>query len=102
MPRKPTITDIHLNSIVVCLNAILPLLNNLHDGLGTPFLQAISNTTLDLLSAVQNVKNNKDKCVHLMKDIHEILFAIARLHMQSEPQGSLLPSTLDHIGKFTK
>ncbi|KAJ7462412.1 hypothetical protein FB451DRAFT_1404214 [Mycena latifolia] len=102
MPREPTISDIHLNNIVACLNTVLPLLNDLHDGFGTPFVQAISNTTLNLLSAVQNVKNNKDECVHLMKDIHEILFAIAKLHMQSEPQGSLPPSTLDHIGKFTK
>ncbi|KAJ7469527.1 hypothetical protein FB451DRAFT_1400378 [Mycena latifolia] len=65
-------------------------------------MQAISNTALNLLSAVQDVKNNKDQCVHLMKDIHEILFAIAKLHMQSEPQGSLPPATLDVIGKFTK
>ncbi|KAJ7469512.1 hypothetical protein FB451DRAFT_1476331 [Mycena latifolia] len=101
MPRKPAISNIQLNSIVACLNSVLPLLNDLHDGLGTPFVQAISNTTLNLLSAVQNVQNNKAECVHLMKDIHEILFAIAKLHMQSEPQGSLPPSTLDHIGEFT-
>ncbi|KAJ7467669.1 hypothetical protein FB451DRAFT_395488 [Mycena latifolia] len=36
-----------------------------------------------------------------MQNIHEILFAIVKLHMQSQPQGSLLPSTLDQIGKFT-
>ncbi|KAJ7469497.1 hypothetical protein FB451DRAFT_1400350 [Mycena latifolia] len=102
MPREPTIRNIHLDSVVACLNTVLPLLNDLHDGFGTPFVQAISNTTLNLLSAMQNVKNNKDECVHLMKDIHRILFAIAKLHIQSEPQGSLPPSTLDHIGKFTK
>ncbi|KAJ7443379.1 hypothetical protein FB451DRAFT_1437614 [Mycena latifolia] len=101
MPRESAISDIQLNSIVTCLNTVLPLLNDLHESLGTPFVQAISNTTLNLLSAVQNVKNNKDECVHLMKDIHEILLAIAKLHMQSEPQGSLPPSTLYHIGKFT-
>ncbi|KAJ7469555.1 hypothetical protein FB451DRAFT_1476388 [Mycena latifolia] len=101
MPREPAIGNIQLNSIVTCLNTVLPLSNDLHDGLGTPFMQAISNTTLNLLSAVQNVKNNKDECVHLMKDIHEILFAIAKLHVQSKPEGSLLPSTLYHIGKFT-
>ncbi|KAJ7494086.1 hypothetical protein FB451DRAFT_1164955 [Mycena latifolia] len=102
MPREPAMSDIHLNSIVVCLNTVLPLLNNLHDGFGTPFMQAISNTTVNLLSAVQKVKNNKDECVHLMKDIHEIIFAIAKLHMQSELQGSLPPATLDQIGQFTK
>ncbi|KAJ7443271.1 hypothetical protein FB451DRAFT_1190177 [Mycena latifolia] len=105
MPHKPTISDIQLNSIITCVNAVLPLLNDLHDGLGTPFMHAISNTTLNLLPAVQvteeKCENNKDECVHLMKDIHQILFAIAKLHMKSEPQGSLPPSTLDHIGKFT-
>ncbi|KAJ7469476.1 hypothetical protein FB451DRAFT_1476296 [Mycena latifolia] len=101
MPREPAISDIRLDSIVACLNKVLPLLNDLHDGLGTPFMQVISNIILNLLSAAQNVKNNKDKCVHLMKDIYQIIFAIAKLHMQSEPQGFLLPATLDHIGKFT-
>ncbi|KAJ7442841.1 hypothetical protein FB451DRAFT_1376850 [Mycena latifolia] len=105
MPRVPTITNIHLNSIVACLNTVLPLLDNLHNGFRTPFMQAISNTTLNLLSGVQvaeeECENNKDDCFHLMKDIHEILFAIAKLHMQSDPQGSLPPATLDHIGKFT-
>ncbi|KAJ7443277.1 hypothetical protein FB451DRAFT_1437664, partial [Mycena latifolia] len=101
MPRKPAIIDIQLNSIVACLIPVLALLNELLDCFGAPFVEAISNTALNLLSAVQNVKDNKDKCVHLMKDIHKILFAIAKLHMQSEPQGSLPPSTLDHIGKFT-
>ncbi|KAJ7469501.1 hypothetical protein FB451DRAFT_1176736 [Mycena latifolia] len=101
MPREPVMSDIHLASIVLCLDTVLPLLNNLHDSFRTPFVQAIANTTLNLLSAVQNVKNNKDECVHLMKDIHQILFAIAKLHMQSKAQGSLPPSTLDHIGTFT-
>ncbi|KAJ7451382.1 hypothetical protein FB451DRAFT_1374414 [Mycena latifolia] len=90
MPRAPTIIDIHLDSIVACLNAVLPVVNELHDSFGTPFMQAISTTTLHLISAVQ-----------LMQNIHGILFAIVKLHMQSEPQGSLPPSTLDQIGKFT-
>ncbi|KAJ7443383.1 hypothetical protein FB451DRAFT_1149734 [Mycena latifolia] len=100
MPRKPAIIDIQLNSTVACLTPVLALLNDLLDCFGAPFMQAISNTALNLLAAVQNVKNNKDECVHLMTDIHQILFAIAKLHMQSEPQGSLPPSILYHIGKF--
>ncbi|KAJ7444498.1 hypothetical protein FB451DRAFT_76175 [Mycena latifolia] len=101
MPREPTITDIQLSSITACLTPVLPLLNELHDGCGTPFLQAISNTTLALISAMQNVKRNKEECIQLMENIHHILYSIVKLHMQSEPAGTLPPSTLDHIGHFT-
>ncbi|KAJ7451367.1 hypothetical protein FB451DRAFT_1525746 [Mycena latifolia] len=93
MPREPPIIDRHLDSIVTCLNAVLPVVNELHDSFGTPFMQAISATTLNLISAVQNVKNNKDDCIQLMQNIHGILFAIVKLHLQSEPQG--LPSTFN-------
>ncbi|KAJ7467632.1 hypothetical protein FB451DRAFT_395234 [Mycena latifolia] len=101
MTSEPTISDIHLSSIVACFNAVLPLLNELHDSFGTPFVQAILSTTLNLISGVQNVKNNKDECVEMMQNIHKILFAIVKLHIQSKPQGSLPPSTLHQIGKFT-
>ncbi|KAJ7467671.1 P-loop containing nucleoside triphosphate hydrolase protein [Mycena latifolia] len=101
MPRKPTIIDIQLNSIVACLTPVLALLNELLDCFGAPFIQAIANTTLDLVSAVQNAKTNKEECVKLTEHIHEILFAIIKLHMQSEAPGGLLPPvTLHHIGKF--
>ncbi|KAJ7430660.1 hypothetical protein FB451DRAFT_470918 [Mycena latifolia] len=102
MPRKPAIIDIQLNSIVACLTPVLALLNELLDGFGAPFMQAIANTTLNLVSAVQNAKTNKEECMKLTEHIHEILFAIIKLHMQSEPLGGLLPpATLHHIGKFT-
>ncbi|KAJ7465890.1 hypothetical protein FB451DRAFT_1402304 [Mycena latifolia] len=103
MPRKPAIIDIQLNSVVACLTPVLPLLNELLDCFGAPFVQAISNTALNLVSAVQNVKTNKEECMKLTERIHEILFAIIKLHMQSEPPGGLLPpATLHHIGNFTK
>ncbi|KAJ7473299.1 hypothetical protein FB451DRAFT_1174950 [Mycena latifolia] len=101
MPHEPSVTDIQLSSIIACLNVVLPLLNELHDGCGTPFLQAISNTGLGLISAVQNVKRNKEECVLLMENIHHMLYAIVKLHIQSEPAGALPHETLDQIGKFT-
>ncbi|KAJ7487918.1 hypothetical protein FB451DRAFT_1167387 [Mycena latifolia] len=48
------------------------------------------------------VKKNKDECVQLMENIHEILYAIVNLHMKPEIGGSLPPTTLKHIGKFTE
>jgi hypothetical protein len=37
-----------------------------------------------------------------MEDIYQVLFAIVNLHLKSETAGSLPPSMLDHIGKFTE
>ncbi|KAJ7493580.1 hypothetical protein FB451DRAFT_1164474 [Mycena latifolia] len=102
MPHEPTATVIHLNSIVDCLTPAIPLLNELNDSFGAPFLQAISNTTLSLITGVQKVKRNKEECVQLMENIHVLLYAIVNLHIKSETGGSLPPTTLDHIGKFTE
>ncbi|KAJ7499999.1 hypothetical protein FB451DRAFT_1358984 [Mycena latifolia] len=102
MPRRSTTSSIRLTSITACLTPALTLVDELHAGFGTPFLQAISNTTLALISAVQNVKRNTDECVQLLENIHKMLYAIVKLHIQSEPAGSLPPVTLDQIGKFTE
>ncbi|KAF8145529.1 hypothetical protein K438DRAFT_1991722 [Mycena galopus ATCC 62051] len=37
-----------------------------------------------------------------MDDLHEVLCAIINVYMKSETVGSLPPSMLDNIGKFTK
>ncbi|KAJ7493538.1 hypothetical protein FB451DRAFT_1490684 [Mycena latifolia] len=102
MPRQPAITEIRLTNIIACLTPAISLLNELHDTLGTPFVLAISNTTLSLITAVQKVKRNKDECVQLMENIHGVLYAIITLHMKSESGGSLPPTTLDQLGKFTE
>jgi hypothetical protein len=51
---------------------------------------------------VQNVQRNRDECVQLMENIHQVLYAIVDLHIKSETAGSLHPSILDHIGQFTE
>jgi hypothetical protein len=52
--------------------------------------------------SIQNVKRNRDECIGLMENIHHILYAIVDLHINSETAGSLPPTTLNHIGKFTE
>ncbi|KAJ7435502.1 hypothetical protein FB451DRAFT_1379364 [Mycena latifolia] len=102
MPRQPTITEIRLDNIVACLTPVVALLNELNDACGPSFVQAISNTTLSLITGVQKVKRNKDECVQFMENIHKLLYAIINMHLKSETAGSLPPITLDHLGKFTE
>ncbi|KAJ7482452.1 hypothetical protein FB451DRAFT_1441711 [Mycena latifolia] len=102
MSRQPRVTEIRLNNIIACLTPALALLDELSDTFGTPFVPAISNTTLSLISAVQNVKRNKDDCVQLLENVYQLLCAIINLHIKSETKGSLDPATLDHVGKFTE
>ncbi|KAJ7491314.1 P-loop containing nucleoside triphosphate hydrolase protein [Mycena galericulata] len=100
MPHQHPVLEIRISDIVACLEPAIGLLNDLHVVFGTPFVQAISNTTLSLITVVQNVKRNKDDCVQLLENIHKVLFAIVDLHIKSETPGSLPPATLDHVGKF--
>ncbi|KAJ7462873.1 hypothetical protein FB451DRAFT_1494903 [Mycena latifolia] len=102
MSRQPRVTEIRLNNIIACLTPALALLDELSDTFGTPFVPAISNTTLSLISAVQNVKRNKDDCIQLLENVYQLLYAIINLHIKSETKGSLDPATLDHVGKFTE
>ncbi|KAJ7452318.1 hypothetical protein FB451DRAFT_1374162 [Mycena latifolia] len=100
MSPQPTVTDIRLNNTITCLAPVITLLNELSDAFGTPFVPAISNTTLSLITAVQNVKKNKEDCIKLLENVYQLLCAIINLHIKSETKGNLPPATLDHVGKF--
>ncbi|KAJ7472532.1 hypothetical protein FB451DRAFT_1469264 [Mycena latifolia] len=102
MSHKPTVTDIRLNSTITYLTPVVALLNELSDTFGTPFVPAISTTTLSLITMVQNVKKNKDNCIQLLENIYQLLCAIVNLHIKSETKGNLSLATLHHVGKFTE
>ncbi|KAJ7438998.1 hypothetical protein FB451DRAFT_1192376 [Mycena latifolia] len=102
MSPQHTIMDIRLKNTIGCLNAAVAVLHDLSDAFGTPFLPTISNTTLSLIRAVQNVKKIKEDCIQLMEDVYQMLCTIANLHIKSETKGNLSPATLDHVEKFTK
>ncbi|KAJ7094429.1 hypothetical protein C8R44DRAFT_749604, partial [Mycena epipterygia] len=61
MPHQPIATDNRLNGIVTSLSPIVPLLNELSGVFGASFLEAISNTTVSLMTAVQNEMNSLRK-----------------------------------------
>ncbi|KAJ7103913.1 hypothetical protein C8R44DRAFT_988069 [Mycena epipterygia] len=102
MPHHPTVAEIRLNNIIDCLAPTVTLLNAITDVFGTPFVRAISSTTISLMTVVQSVKRNKDECIQLVENIHGILYAIINLHIKSKTTGSLPPVMLDHVGKFTE
>ncbi|KAF8157576.1 hypothetical protein K438DRAFT_2074166 [Mycena galopus ATCC 62051] len=119
MPRQPTVTEIRLKNIAACLTLAIPLLNELNDAFGPPFIPSISMTIQALIKSVevyplkktifqlahtvpQEIKRNKRECASLMDNIHQVLCAIISSHMKSETVGALPPSMLHDIGKFTE
>ncbi|KAJ7116852.1 hypothetical protein C8R44DRAFT_854592 [Mycena epipterygia] len=102
MPQQPTVTEIRTNAVLAGLTRMVTLLNEVTDVFGTPFMRAISNTTLSLITSVQNVKRNKDECIRFMENICSILYVIIDLHITSEIGRSFPPAILDHIGNFTQ
>ncbi|KAJ7809556.1 hypothetical protein B0H14DRAFT_2865665 [Mycena olivaceomarginata] len=48
------------------------------------------------------MKKNKVECIQLVENIHQVLYAIINLHIKSDTPGSLPPSMLYHVGKFTE
>ncbi|KAJ7921182.1 hypothetical protein B0H13DRAFT_2318751 [Mycena leptocephala] len=101
MPGQPT-AETRLKKIAAYLTPAVTLLNELNDAFGSSFVHQISQTTLSVINAIENVKRNRDECIHLIENIHHIFYAIVTLHIRSNIAGSLPPATLDHIGKFTE
>ncbi|KAJ7466325.1 hypothetical protein FB451DRAFT_1178474 [Mycena latifolia] len=101
MSRQLSVAEIRLTNTIACLTPAVPLLNQLSDAFGTPFMPAISNTILSLITAVQNVKKNKEDCIKLLENVYQLLCGIINLHLKSEAKGNLPPATLKHVGKFT-
>ncbi|KAF7356024.1 hypothetical protein MVEN_00931900 [Mycena venus] len=102
MPPHSSVPSERWSNIVNYLTLAASTLNELCDALGTPFLKAISQMTMSLVGKVESVKRNKDDCLTMMEQIHQILYAIIRLHITSDTGGALPPSTLENMGKFTE
>jgi hypothetical protein len=50
----------------------------------------------------QSVKSNKDECLAMVEQIHEILCTIIGLYYASEIHGVLSPSIVTDIAKFSE
>ncbi|KAJ6552573.1 hypothetical protein DFH09DRAFT_1280887 [Mycena vulgaris] len=99
---SPTASQIRLKNIVTCLGAAVNTLEVISRSLETPFLQPISSTIQSLLVSVQIIRKSHDDCTQMLEQIHELLYAIIRLHITSDTSGELSPNMLRNLGKFTE
>ncbi|KAJ7448556.1 hypothetical protein FB451DRAFT_1532790 [Mycena latifolia] len=102
MPQPPNIPQIRLNTITTCLTAAVSTLEIVSDSMNTPYLKPISNKARSLVTAMQTIRQNKNECTQLMERIHELLYAIIGLHINSNTGGELSPSMLNQVAKFTE
>jgi hypothetical protein len=118
MPSKLAIIQLRLENIVTCLNGAVTTVELVSKNLKTPFLEPIVNTVCSLLNAAQviicdpditvvtewsqTIKQNKEECVEMLEKIHQVLYAIIRVHMTSNTGGELTPKMLDNLGQFTE
>ncbi|KAJ7758762.1 hypothetical protein B0H14DRAFT_3166032 [Mycena olivaceomarginata] len=103
-PHRPSASESRLSSIISYLTEALTLINDLKDAIDPAFIQTISSTTLPLITALQNVRRNKDECIQLTENVHQILCAIVNLYIKSDSEagGYVPPSMLANIGRFTE
>ncbi|KAJ6493488.1 hypothetical protein DFH09DRAFT_1104483 [Mycena vulgaris] len=102
MPPQSTVTQIRLDNIVVCLNAAVAAVEVISKGLETPFLGPIVTTMHSLVIAIQTVKKNKEVCVKMLEQIHQLLYAIIQVHITSNTAGELTPKMLHNLGQFAE
>ncbi|KAJ7020379.1 P-loop containing nucleoside triphosphate hydrolase protein [Mycena alexandri] len=102
MSTAVTTTQSRLNNIARCVSSAVDTLELVSNTLKTPFLGAISSTSRSLLIAVETVKQNKEACIRLLDQTHQLLYAIIALHIKSDAGGEFPPSVLSQIGSFTE
>ncbi|KAJ7085619.1 hypothetical protein C8R43DRAFT_1174329 [Mycena crocata] len=100
MPSQPTLT--RLNNVLIGFTAAVSTLEVLSDALPLPFLEPISRTSRSLLTAVENIKQNKGECAQLMEQTSGLLYAIVSIHVKSTTGPELSPSMFSRLGKFTE
>ncbi|KAJ6489720.1 hypothetical protein DFH09DRAFT_1291216 [Mycena vulgaris] len=102
MALHPSISRIRLKNTVDGVTAAVTTVEQLSNAFDTPFLAPISTITRSILISLQTVKQNMDQCAQLTEQIHQLLYAIIGLHINSGASGELAPSMLHNLGKFTE
>ncbi|KAJ7889839.1 hypothetical protein B0H14DRAFT_3708517 [Mycena olivaceomarginata] len=100
--HQPTVAEIRLNNVVGYLTVAVSTLSDFSDPFSTPFLQAISNTTVSLLESAQNIKRNRDQCIVFLEQIHAVICGIIGLYAKSDAGAVLSPATVENLGNFMK
>ncbi|KAJ6490528.1 hypothetical protein DFH09DRAFT_1105071 [Mycena vulgaris] len=90
MPHQPNVAQIRFNNILTSLTAAVTTFEVVSESMKTPFSVSISNTIRSLLAAIQTVKKNRDDFTQMLEQIHELLYAVIRIHLD---MGGELPPT---------
>ncbi|KAJ7471433.1 hypothetical protein B0H11DRAFT_2039968 [Mycena galericulata] len=77
-------------------------LRNMSESSQVPFLSSVSAISFAILSVVQSVKVNKDQCMLMIEQIHELLWSIVDVCVNLKTGDFLPPSTLNNIGHFAR
>ncbi|KAJ7610667.1 hypothetical protein DFH06DRAFT_1308663 [Mycena polygramma] len=106
MPPQPSLTQIRLNNITKCLNITVSSVEVLSSGLRESSLEAISYTTRSLVKTIESlsqiIKQNKETCIQLLQQTHELLNAILVTYVKSNTGADLPPGVLGQMAKFTE
>ncbi|KAJ7823510.1 hypothetical protein B0H14DRAFT_3730146, partial [Mycena olivaceomarginata] len=102
MPTLASRAQLPLKNITKQLSLAPPLLNELCDAFGSPFLKAISTITLSISAEAESIKRSKDDCIRLMEQMHTVLCGVIELHMKAGEGSALPPATLEYLGHLTK
>ncbi|KAF7370919.1 NB-ARC domain-containing protein [Mycena sanguinolenta] len=98
MPPPPAPDFVH--NLLQYTQLSATTLHNLSDATGAPFLRTVAGLTLSIVSIVQDVKTNKERCVRMVQETHQLLCALVTVCVKSEH--SLSPKMLDHIGSIAQ
>ncbi|KAJ7648955.1 hypothetical protein DFH06DRAFT_1300214 [Mycena polygramma] len=102
MPPQPSLIQIRLNNITKCLNITVSSVEVLSSGLRESSLEAISYTTRSLVKNIESlsqiIKQNKETCIQLLEQTHELLNAILVTYVKSNTGADLPP---EHSTRFT-
>ncbi|KAJ7723657.1 hypothetical protein B0H16DRAFT_1472748 [Mycena metata] len=101
-----TIAQVYLKDISKCVAIVANTSDVLVDTLKITGMEAILNTMQSLLTLAQlvmlTIKQDKNECVELIEQTHELLNAIITMYIKSDTGAELPPSTLNQIVKFTE
>ncbi|KAJ7119277.1 hypothetical protein C8R43DRAFT_1035536, partial [Mycena crocata] len=97
MPPTTRLVDLVRYSTVAASTA-----REIADSANVPFLQMTASLTASILTAVQTAKFNKEQCIAMVEQIHEILCTIIHLYCSHKTEGVLPPPLLYDIAKFTE
>ncbi|KAF7366034.1 ATPase-AAA-core domain-containing protein [Mycena venus] len=102
MPLPPTPGQTRLNNSIGLLSAAVGTLDLLAKSLNLPFLKPISAIAQSLLTSAESVRNNKNECIKMLDQIHDIIYGIVELHIKSDIDGQLSPKFLEPMGQFAE